>query len=378
LNTGSGSVAEAAPLRERSSGPDAVGAQHVHVGPPMHAAPLARARAVLAVSRGSAHIDVPATMSAQGTVPRDVNAGATATAEPTRRTDAFPLAARVLSPATTPVDAPVPDTVRRSPRAPQISAPAEVRPAEIPVERGAVPATPQARHRGSPTIAASRSEPVSSDRSPAPSPALFVQRSTAARGGLTTPVAPPATLIGSSTANADAPMVNAPRRAVEPPRTSAPEQALAPLIRMRGLRPTHSAPTRDVAEQGPGAGPLLHPHSATVVVQRATGDATSAAEMVWRRTRPSSENGARTETDGSPLPTAGRRTVATIPAPSSTIARSPASNTGPNAPDSVTAPGAHRPPKRRSEGSQLVEQVTRRLLRQIAVERERRGGGRWP
>jgi hypothetical protein len=26
----------------------------------------------------------------------------------------------------------------------------------------------------------------------------------------------------------------------------------------------------------------------------------------------------------------------------------------------------------------LVEQVTRRLLRQIAIERERRGGGRWP
>jgi hypothetical protein len=51
-------------------------------------------------------------------------------------------------------------------------------------------------------------------------------------------------------------------------------------------------------------------------------------------------------------------------------------------PPQTASPPMAPPPQTTSETGPdlipLVEQVTRRLLRQIAIERERRGGGRWP
>ena len=123
------------------------------------------------------------------------------------------------------------------------------------------------------------------------------------------------------------------------------------------------------------AQPLTLPRSATVVQRFRAADAPSS-EIVWRKSSGASGAG----TAGLPAPTGRSREEAFLTAPPSTIARArgPESSSGSSTSTSLDAVAAIGGSRRAPDTSQITEQVTRRLLRQIAVERERRGGSRWP
>ena len=146
-----------------------------------------------------------------------------------------------------------------------------------------------------------------------------------------------------------------------------------------------SAPA--VAQTQASAQPLLRARAATTpVVQRVAAAADSPkSEIVWRKgaepgvggsiAGPSSALTAR------PSAMSRSRDAGFLSAPPSTIARAhDSSSDGGSSPSTAAASAEPIGISRRGgpDTSQLMEQVTRRFLRQIAVERERRGGGRWP
>src|SRR4029077_10771041 len=112
----------------------------------------------------------------------------------------------------------------------------------------------------------------------------------------------------------------------------------------------------------------LRTQRATEIVQRAPASATAASEIVWRKT-------------GATAPVASNDTSALIAratASPAAVMRAPDSSSGSSA-SSVALPETAIGRTRTPDAAQLIDQVTRRLYRQMAAERERRGGGsRWP
>jgi len=103
---------------------------------------------------------------------------------------------------------------------------------------------------------------------------------------------------------------------------------------------------------------------ATEIVQRVPA-AASASEIVWRKTAPAA-HGIESHSASA--------LVASATAPQAAIARR--SEPGATSSPSATFPEPNMSRARTPDTAQLVEQVTRRLYRQMAVERERRGGNR--
>jgi len=130
--------------------------------------------------------------------------------------------------------------------------------------------------------------------------------------------------------------------------------------------------------------PAVASSVATPVLQR-TAIHPTGSEIVWRRggaPRTSGTNaGMSAAMTGLVSQPDGSRDGAFRSAPPGLISRQTATT-----PDTLAsassintwAPAASGATERGPDSMQLLEQVTRRILRQIAIERERRGGGRWP
>jgi hypothetical protein len=142
---------------------------------------------------------------------------------------------------------------------------------------------------------------------------------------------------------------------------------------------SRTEPVRVSASSRPlaSAQPLTLPRSAASVVQRFRAADAPSSEIVWRKSSASSGGGAAA---GVPAPISRSREETFLTAPPSTIARAhaPEGSSGSSTSTSLDAAAAMGADRRAPDTSQITEQVTRRLLRQIAVERERRGGSRWP
>ena len=386
--------------------------QHeIHTGPAMRAVPLARARAPQISRRAAPGPDVPATSadSPPAPAPREIvaaSAGRPMTTPSQAEPTVMPVVSRARSSA-------APDTIQRA-----TNAAAFARDTALPITTNRM-ATTHTAEAGRPPVSPSpvvvqrrvAAPGVTSGSTDAPSsqiawrkPALATGRADTAASSTELPPsigrsreetfhsAAPSTIArarvkesrGSST-SASLAAEDAPVAVSQSPARARSAASHAPLAEERGQAVVNGAGPEmssrtDVVRVPAGsrplasAQPLTLPRSATVVQRFRAADAASS-EIVWRKSSGASGAG----TAGLP-PTGRSREEAFLTAPPSTIARArgPESSSGSSTSTSLDAVAAIGGSRRAPDTSQITEQVTRRLLRQIAVERERRGGSRWP
>jgi hypothetical protein len=356
---------------------DATHRHEVHIGPAMRAAPLARARSPLVSRSASPTANVPRAMAdsrsdggsdwRSDSLRREVVAGSAMRAAPASGTTTLPPVARATSSATSvdiqhaeDADVAAPIAWDGSARDGSPNARSDV---EAPVVTASQVTTIRASETGRPAV---------------PSASMLVQRRLAApevRTATTVTLPTPNVL---TVARPRAPLATAVSRADQRGQPFGADKTQGALPRTQIVRTQASAPPL------PSAPPLLLPHPAAPVIRRVPATDPSWSEIVWRKSGAPGGGGAVAGTSsspaGSPSPLGRSDASALSPARPSTIGRAngPGSDGGSTTSTNLAAAGAIGAGRRGADASQLIEQVTRRLLRQVAVERERRGGSRWP
>jgi hypothetical protein len=387
--------------RSEAHRPDAAQHHEIHTGPAMRAAPLARARAPQISRRAASAADVPVTSTDRSSAS-------------TRHETVAASADRLLTTPSTPSPA-EPTVMPVVSRARYSTAPDTGDRAGNAVDFARDTALPITTNRLATTHTAEAGRP------PVSSSNVVVQRRVAAPGVTTGPAdAPsseitwrrPATATGRADATASSRFREETRqssqastiaraRVRESHRGSSTSTSLAaegaPIAVSQSPARARSAATStalaDEREQTVVSGPapemsraevvrapassrplasaqrLTLPPAATPVVQRFRAADAPSSEIVWRKS-----------SAGLPAPIGRSREETFLTAPPSTVARagSPEGASGSTTSTSLDAVAAIGSGRRAPDTSQITEQVTRRLLRQIAVERERRGGRRWP